>query len=91
MASKLIVLNNTLNGKFIVPMDKAKFHGELTNPRVAPDIETSIMIEFDNAELIKTSIVGEKAETQRFNFYRFDEDSENGIVWVETKGEEVFD
>jgi len=79
-----VILDNILNGLFLThhQMD----FDELTNPRLPAYSEILILKEYRNAEFTRLDDFVERAETKSFFFFRFDEEWEDDVTWIEIKG-----
>lgn len=84
---KHVVLNNVINGNFIIPIDLLKDHDPKTNNKVTALREKQILNEFSQAIFLQPNSHVLRAETDRYIFYQYDEEIEDQIVWVEVKGE----
>lgn len=83
---KSIVLENVLNGYFLTPSKFQKYHDPATNIPVTGEREQMILSEFKDAIFVAPNDHVSKAETDNFNFYRYEEEQEDKITWVEIKG-----
>ncbi|HEY4789534.1 MAG TPA: hypothetical protein VIH57_25965 [Bacteroidales bacterium] len=84
MESGLVILDNILNGLFLTHCPMA--FDEETNPRVPAYSEILILREFRNAEFVRLDDFVQRADTPSFYFFRYDEEIEDDITWIEVKG-----
>ena len=85
MESSHVVLQNKSKGIFIVRNEKADLHDPRINPRIKPDVEKSILIEFGFASFEQINEETKKAETHSFNFYKYKGEAPMEITWVKSK------
>lgn len=83
MKTNLVVLNNYLNGFYI-----ANAENVLPDEQVTAYQEILILNEYYKAKFQKIDNEVEKAETQSFIFYRYNEDNQDNITWIDVKGAE---
>jgi len=84
MDPDLVILDNILNGLFLT--HRAMAFDEQTNPRLPAYSEILILKEYRNAEFARLDDFVQRAETKSFFFFRFDEDVDDDITWIEIKG-----
>lgn len=79
---KLVVLENMLEGLFILPAHKKHWFDKNTN---IPVTREDIISEFIEAKFIGLNSYMERAETKNFIFFKYEEDKEDDIIWVQEK------
>jgi hypothetical protein len=86
--SNLIVLYNVLHGLFITHSENVKYFDEGINQNIAAYDEILILIEYSRATFERLDGFIQRAETKNLFFFRFDEETEDDITWIEVKGAE---
>lgn len=89
METKLMVLCNVFNGLFITHTWNQDAFDDRSNPRVPAYTEIIVLKEYANAVFVRLDPELERAETSSFYFYKYTEDQDDGITWVEPKGMEL--
>ena len=88
METRRIVLFNVLNGLFISRSQNLEFYDEGTNLEIPAYDEILILNEYTRANFVRITDFVQKAETKSFFFYRYDEDQDDDITWIEVKNAE---
>jgi hypothetical protein len=86
---KLLVLNNIANGYFITITKNSKFLDPGTNLKVDPELEKSMVNDFNMVSFTEVSAELKRAESPKYIFYQYEEDISDKITWVEIKGEDI--